>query len=260
MGTVYLIGAGPGDPGLLTLRGARILRRAAVVVHDALVDARILAMAPPQAERIDVGKRYGRSFPQSAIHHLLIEAARRARTVVRLKGGDPFVFGRGGEEVAALVAAGVRFEIVPGVSAALGAAAYAGIPLTHRDHASAVTFVTGQENPARDQDRIDWQALAKTRGTLAIYMGVHHLRDIAAQLIAGGAAPDTPAAVVESATQPNQRTVTATLGDIAEAAQQADIDTPALVLVGAVVRLQRNWFEERRRTRKVRREAAVSGD
>jgi uroporphyrin-III C-methyltransferase len=233
-GVVHLVGAGPGDPGLLTLRAARLIRRADVLVHDALVGEDILALAAPAAERIDVGKRAGRrGVPQHAINRLLIEAAGRARTVVRLKGGDPFVFGRGGEEALALAAAGVRFRVVPGITAAAGAAASAGIPLTHRSLAHAVTLVTGHEEEGGR--RVDWEAIAGAGGTIAIYMGLGRLEEIARRLRAAGLAADTPCAVVAHATLPEQRTVTAPLSGIARAAAAAGAAAPALILVGDVV-------------------------
>jgi uroporphyrinogen III methyltransferase/synthase len=239
IGTVYLVGAGPGDPGLLTRRGAALLRRAGVVVHDALVDARLLTLAPRHADRIDVGKRAGgHQTPQSVIDRLLVDAAARARVVVRLKGGDPFVFGRGGEEAIALSEAGVPFEVVPGVTAALGAAAYAGIPLTHRRVASQVTFMTGHEDPAHESSRIDWEHVAGGSGTLVIYMGLQNLRALAERLVRCGRAADTPAAVVGSATGPTERVVTAPLAQIADAAEHAQIAAPALIIVGDVVTLR----------------------
>lgn len=248
MGIVYLIGAGPGDPGLLTRRGARLLRRADIVVHDALIDARVLDLAPAWAERIDVGKRAGLTYtPQHEIHRILVDAARRARVVVRLKGGDPFVFGRGAEEAIALRAAGVRFRIVPGVTAAVGVAAYAGISLTHRELASAVTFVTGQEDPDRADGRIDWEHLGRAHGTLVIYMGMRRLRDIAAALIAAGRSPDTPAAVIEWGTLGSQRLVTSPLREIADRTAEAGLGSPGLIIIGDVVGLreQLDWFAPR---------------
>jgi uroporphyrin-III C-methyltransferase len=234
-GTVYLVGAGPGDPGLVTLRAARLLRRADIVVHDALVDVRVLRMAPAHAQCIDVGKRAGgRHFPQAAIHRVLIAAAQRHAVVVRLKGGDPFIFGRGGEEARALEAAGVRCRIVPGVTAALGAAACAGIPLTYRGIAPSVTFVTGHAAPD-SAIAVDWAALAHAGGTLAVYMALENLRAISAQLIAAGLAAATPAAVIASATLPGQCMVAGTLVDIADRAETAAIATPAIVLIGATV-------------------------
>mgnify|MGYP002779319326 CR=1 FL=1 len=243
-GTVYLVGAGPGDPGLLTVRAAQLLRRADIVIHDALVSEGIIAMISESAERVDVGKRCGgKSTAQAAINALLVEAARKHRSVVRLKGGDPYVFGRGGEEALALQEAGIRFEVVPGVTAAVGVSAYAGIPLTHRDFASSVTFVTGHEG--RPDDRVDWKSLAALQSTLAIYMGVGGLERISAALINGGRAAETPAAVIEWGTHARQRTVTGSLGDIAELARDARVGAPALVVVGevAALREQLAWFD-----------------
>lgn len=248
MGVVYLVGAGPGDPGLLTLRAARVLRRADIVFHDALVNPRILDLAPATAERIDVGKRHGkRSISQERTDELLIEAAALFRVVVRLKGGDPFIFGRGGEEALALRRAGVRFRIVPGITAALGAAAYAGIPLTHRDLASSVTLVTGYESPGRAEPQVAWDELAAGTGTVVVYMGVTRLREIATRLIAGGRSPETPAAVIESATWPQQRSVSAPLALLANEVERAGLGSPALIVVGEVVKLSTrlNWYEDK---------------
>ncbi|HET8656555.1 MAG TPA: uroporphyrinogen-III C-methyltransferase, partial [Longimicrobiaceae bacterium] len=247
MGRVYLVGAGPGDPGLLTLRAARLLRRAEIVVHDALISREILDLVPAAAERIDVGKRAGgKHTPQRLINRVLVEAAARARVVVRLKGGDPFVFGRGGEEALALREAGVRFEIVPGVTAAVGVAAYAGIPLTHRDVSSAVTLVTGHECAAGGE-RVDWDRLGRSSETLVVYMGVNSLPVTSARLIAAGRSPETPAAIIQSGTCPGQRTVTAPLSRIAAAADEAGIAAPALVVIGPVAALRDRlaWFERR---------------
>src|SRR5687767_9217304 len=192
-GIVHLVGAGPGDPGLLTVRGRVVLDRCDVVVHDALANPELL---PAAATRIFVGKRGGdaRSWKQEDINALLIDSARAGKRVVRLKGGDPFVFGRGSEEAQALAAAGIPFEVVPGITAGIGAAAYAGIPVTHRAVATSVTFVTGHEDPAKDAAQTDWSALARAGGTIVLYMGVKTLPGIAAHLIAGGMSPDTPAA------------------------------------------------------------------
>jgi uroporphyrinogen III methyltransferase/synthase len=248
MGTVYLVGAGPGDPGLLTLRAARLLRRAGVVVHDALVNPRVLDLLPPSAERIDVGKRGGgRRTPQAEINRTLVECARRARVVVRLKGGDPFVYGRGGEEALALREAGVRFRVVPGVTAGVGVPAYAGIPLTHRDLASAVTFVTGHEDIASHESRIDWEHLARTGGTLVVYMGMKRLRRATELLVRGGRDPQTPAAVIEWGSYPHQRTLSAPLAELADRAEAARLRAPALVVIGEVVALRDdlNWYERR---------------
>src|SRR4051794_6388710 len=204
-GKVFLVGAGPGDPTLLTVRAVELMASADVVLHDRLVPAGVLEGTG--AELVDVGKRPGGSREQAAISEELIERARKGRTVVRLKGGDPFVFGRGGEEAEALHAAGIDYEVVPGVTAGVAAPAYAGIPVTHRDAASAVAFVTGHEDPGKDEPPLDWAALAAFPGTLVLYMGVRRLPAIAARLQAAGRAADEPAAVVERGTLPGQRTV-----------------------------------------------------
>lgn len=238
-GTVYLVGAGPGDPGLLTLRGAELLRKAEVVVHDALVGEGILALIPPGARRVDVGKRGGgRNTSQRLIHRILVEAARQARVVVRLKGGDPFVFGRGGEEILALREAGIPFEVVPGITAATGAAAALGVPLTHRGTASCVTFATGHGAGGGERwGPEEWRALAVLQGTLVLYMGMAHLAAAAAALMEGGRSPDTPVVVVEWATLPRQRQVEGTLAGIARAVDQAGLGAPAVVVVGEVAGL-----------------------
>lgn len=246
-GTVYLVGAGPGDPGLLTVHAHRLLRRADVVIHDALIGREILELVPAGARLLDVGKRCGgRRTSQERINELLIEAAAEARVVVRLKGGDPFVFGRGGEEALALVEAGIRFRVVPGVTSGVGVSAYAGIPLTHRDFASAVTFVTGHEDTGRSQSRIDWDALARVEGTLVVYMGLGSLAKTASKLISAGRDPDTPAALVEWGTLARQRSVTSPLREIAAAGKRAGIGAPALVVIGEVASLreQLSWFDK----------------
>ncbi|MEX2572596.1 MAG: uroporphyrinogen-III C-methyltransferase [Gemmatimonadota bacterium] len=246
---VYLVGAGPGDPGLLTRRAAGLLRRADVVVHDALVGRAILELVAPDAEVIDVGKRCGgRHTRQGWINDLLIERSRSAaKIVVRLKGGDPFVFGRGGEEALALHEAGVPFRIVPGITAAVGVSAYAGIPLTHRGLSSSVTFVTGHECTGKRTDGVDWDALGRLDGTLAIYMGVGALARIAGRLVAAGRSPSTPAAVIEWGTYARQRTVTGPLAQIAALAMASGIGAPALVVVGEVAALHErlSWFDQR---------------
>jgi uroporphyrin-III C-methyltransferase len=251
MGVVYLVGGGPGDPGLLTLRAARALRRADVIVHDALVSPRILDLAPASAERIPVGKRCGgRCTPQDEINRILIDSARRVAVVVRLKGGDPFVFGRGGEEALALSEAGVRFRVVPGITAAVGAAAYAGVPLTHRDYASAVTFIAGHEATGRAESRVAWNTLAAADGTIVIYMGVGRLREIVARLIAAGRSPTTPAALIQWATCPEQRTVTATLASLADEVERAGLGAPAVIVVGRVVGIREKLIAQGRRARR----------
>jgi uroporphyrinogen III methyltransferase/synthase len=238
--TVYLVGGGPGDPGLLTLRGAEILARAEVVVHDRLADPRLLELAPPSAERIDVGKSPGAPVAQEAINSLLIERGRQLRTVVRLKGGDPFVFGRGGEEALALAAAGVAFEVVPGVTAAVAVPAYAGVPVTHRGLSTSFTVVTGHSRFSIDQET-NWAALAAAGGTIILLMGVAHRAGIADRLMAGGLDPATPAVAVTWGTRADQATVRTTLAGLAAAA----IDPPATIVIGAVAGLDLAWFERR---------------
>jgi len=236
-GHVVLVGAGPGPAGLLTAEGAKWLSRAKCVLYDRLVGRDVVQLAPASAERIPVGKRPGgQSVPQERINELLIEKARAGGVVVRLKGGDPFIFGRGGEEAEALAAAGVPYRIVPGVTAAVAAAAHAGIPLTHRRIASTVAFVTGHEDPDKADSSLDFRALARI-DTLAFYMGVGALRATADRLMAAGRAGDTPTALVENATSPRQRVVTATLATAADVAEREDVRPPAIVLVGQVAAL-----------------------
>lgn len=247
-GIVYLVGAGPGDPGLLTRRGADALARADVVVYDHLASSKLLDLAPPSAERICAGKSSGHcTLNQDEINRLLVEHAKLGRLVVRLKGGDPFVFGRGAEEAEYLRRAGVAFSIVPGVTAGVGVTAYAGIPVTHRATASAVAFVTGHDDPeaADGRGRLDWSALAQFPGTLVVYMGVTRLAAICRTLIQHGKSPTTPAAVIESGTLPTQRTTVATLETLPERADSVGIHPPALLVVGPVVdrRSELTWFE-----------------
>jgi uroporphyrinogen III methyltransferase/synthase len=242
-GKAYLVGAGPGDPGLLTLRAAEVLGAADVVLHDKLIPRTALDLVREGAEVIDVGKiGGGEQVPQEETTRLLIERVRAGRQVVRLKGGDPFVFGRGGEEALALREAGLDFEVVPGVTAGIAAPAYAGMPVTQRGMASAVAFVTGHEDPAKGtgaapSSQIDWPALAAFPGTLVFYMGVRQLPRIAEQLVAGGRSPEEPAAVVQQGTLPGQRTVLATLGTIATAAAEAGVRPPSITVVGPVAAL-----------------------
>jgi uroporphyrinogen III methyltransferase/synthase len=246
-GIVHLVGAGPGDPGLLTVRAVELLGAADVVLYDRLIPPEALAHAP-QAELIYVGKEgEGPQFPQDDTHALLLEHARAGRRVVRLKGGDPFVFGRGGEEALVLQEAGIPFEVVPGVTAGVAAPAYAGVPVTHRDVASGVAFVTGHEDPAKPNTHIDWAALARFPGTLVFYMGVRSLPKIAERLVAEGRPADEPVAVVERGTLPGQRTLLATLADVAERAAAERIKAPAITLVGEVARLREQlaWLEAR---------------
>jgi len=248
VGKVHLVGAGPGDPGLLTLRGQRALASADVVVYDALAHPSLVDLAPPGAKRIYVGKRASlHAKPQEEINRILVREAKRGKVVVRLKGGDPYTFGRGGEEAEELVAAGVPFEVVPGVTAACGVAAYAGIPLTHRDHASMVTFITGHAAEGKEGAPFDWEALVRTKGTLAFYMGVTSLEGIARSLVGAGMPAKTPVAVVQWGTLPRQRTVTGTLATIARLVEAAGLAAPAIILVGGVVGLRKSlrWFDRR---------------
>jgi uroporphyrinogen III methyltransferase/synthase len=245
---VFLVGAGPGDPGLLTLRAVECLQQADLVLFDRLVSPRMLDHAPPHAERIcvtELGHLHVERY--RPVQQKLIDAARQGKCVVRLKGGDPYLFGRGAEEALALFEAGIAFEVVPGITAALGAAACAGIPLTHRACASAVAFVTGHENPAKGQPALDWTALAKFPGTLVVYMGLARLGDIARTLIEQGKPADTLAAVVHQGATNLQRSVAAPLGEIAAAVAAAGITAPALALIGPVVSLRQHlsWFEQR---------------
>jgi len=238
-GSVWLVGAGPGDPGLLTLLALHALEQADVVVYDALVDARILDLARPEAQRIFAGKRGGKPSPsQPDISDRLVRLAREDRRVLRLKGGDPCVFGRGGEEALALVAAGVPFRIVPGISAGIGGLAYAGIPVTHRDSNAAVTFVTGHNAAGEVPDGLDWAALARGSPVLVFYMALKHLGTIRDRLIAAGRKPDEPVAVVSKATTAQQRVVETTLAACVEDSARQGIEPPSMVVVGEVVRLR----------------------
>jgi uroporphyrinogen III methyltransferase/synthase len=243
---VYLIGGGPGDPELVTLKAVRCLARADLVLYDALVHADLLKHARPEAERVFVGKRAGRPYERQAdINRRLIEAAQAGKTVVRLKGGDPYLFGRGSEEAEALQAAGIRFEVVPGVASPSAAAAYAGMSLTHRELSSSVAYLTATESPDKDQSSHDWSKLATATQTLVIFMGVRKLSGLMQLLIENGRAADCPAAVIQSASTPLQRTIVGTVADIAEKATAAGIGMPALTIVGEVVRLreQLRWFD-----------------
>jgi uroporphyrinogen III methyltransferase/synthase len=248
-GRVFLVGAGPGDPGLLTLRGAEALAQADVVIYDGLASPVLLELAPPEVETIYAGKKHspeGAPLTQDEIHRLLIERARRGQTVVRLKGGDPFVFGRGGEEAAVLAAEGIRFELVPGVTAATAVPAYAGIPLTHREAATTVAFATGHESEDKTAPTIDWSSIARA-DTIVLFMAVKTLAHCAAGLVRGGRAADTPVAVIHWGTTPAQRTVTGTLADIAARVEDAGLKPPGLVVIGEVVRYREtlSWYERR---------------
>lgn len=238
-GWVWLAGAGPGDPGLLTLHAANALRQADIVVYDALVDLRILDLARPDCLREYAGKRGGKPSPkQPDISRRLVQLAREGKRVLRLKGGDPFVFGRGGEEALALVEAKVPFRVIPGVTAGIGGLAYAGIPATHRDTNHAVTFVTGHNASGLVPDSIDWAAIARGSPVIVLYMALKHLAPIADRLLAGGRAPDEPMAIVSEATTPAQRVLETTLGACVTDAEAAGIAPPAMVVLGEVVRLR----------------------
>lgn len=242
-GWVWLVGAGPGDPGLLTLHALNALAQAEVIVHDALVAPAILDWAPPDAERIDMGKRGGKASPKQADISLeLVALARAGKRVLRLKGGDPFVFGRGGEEAQTLAQHGVPFRIVPGISAGIGGLAYAGIPVTHRDVNASVTFVTGHDATGRAPG-LDWAAIAKGSAVLVIYMGLRNLGEIAGKLIAAGRGGDTPVAIVQNASTPAQRVLETTLAEAAEAAEAQGFGAPAIVCVGeaALMRQALDW-------------------
>lgn len=238
LGKVYLVGAGPGDPGLITVKGKTLLEHADVVVYDALVSPEILHSINPQAEKINAGKRRGRhSKPQAQITELLKEKASCQAVIVRLKGGDPFVFGRGGEEMLDLIRAGVAVEVVPGITAGIAAPAYAGIPLTHRLYNSSVTFVTGHEATEKYRPEVNWQAIAQSSETIVIYMGIHNLPQIIPQLLAGGLKIDTPIALIRWGTRPEQTELVATLATIVERIAASGFTAPAIAIIGQVVEL-----------------------
>jgi uroporphyrin-III C-methyltransferase/precorrin-2 dehydrogenase/sirohydrochlorin ferrochelatase len=242
-GEVYLVGAGPGDPDLLTFKALRLMQRADVVLYDRLIGDGILNLVRRDAERIYVGKLpQDHTMPQDEISHLLLKLAREGKRVLRLKGGDPFIFGRGGEEIELLAEAGIPFQVVPGITAASGCAAYAGIPLTHRDHAQACTFVTGHTKDGRFA--FDWNSLLQPRQTVAVYMGLAHLAELTRAFIAHGAAPSLPAALVDNGTRSNQRVVTGTLDTLAQKAADAGVKGPAVLIVGSVVQLRQklDWY------------------
>ena len=246
--TAYLVGAGPGDRGLLTVRAAELIAEADVILYDRLIPPDALAGARPDCELVFVGKEGGgEQVPQEATNELLLRHAATGKMVVRLKGGDPFVFGRGGEEALLLREAGIPFEVVPGITAGIAAPAYAGVPVTHRNVASAVAFVTGHENPAKPETALDWPALAAFPGTLVFYMGVRALERIATQLVAGGRAPSTPVAIVERGTMPAQRTTLATLETVVARAAEVGVQAPAVTVVGEVAGLGKEleWLTRR---------------
>jgi uroporphyrinogen III methyltransferase / synthase len=248
MGRVYLVGAGPGDPGLITVKGRECIARADVLIYDYLANPVFLSYAREGAERIYVGKKAGQhTVPQEGINALIVERANRGRTVVRLKGGDPFIFGRGGEEAEELVQAGVPFEVVPGVTSAIAVPAYAGIPLTHRDYTATLAFITGHEDPGKRESNIAWDKLATGAGTLVFLMGVGNLYAIAERLMDNGRDPATPVAVIRRGTGPDQQTLVGILENIAELAEESGMKPPAIIVVGEVVRLREKleWFEKR---------------
>ncbi|MFM6193032.1 MAG: uroporphyrinogen-III C-methyltransferase [Planktothrix sp.] len=236
LGKVYLVGAGPGDPGLLTIKGKTLLEFADVVIYDALVSPQILELINPQAEKIHAGKRRGRhSLLQEETTQLLIEKAQNHAIVVRLKGGDPFIFGRGGEEMEDLIQAGVPVEVVPGITSGIAAPAYAGIPLTHRDHSSSITFVTGHETAGKYRPSVNWEAIAKGSETIVIYMGVHNLPYIIQQLTQAGQSPETPVALIRWGTRPDQEELIATLETIVQKVEETGFEAPAIAVIGSVV-------------------------
>lgn len=236
LGKVYLVGAGPGDPGLLTIKGKTLLEFADVVIYDALVSPQILELINPQAEKIHAGKRRGRhSLLQEETTQLLIEKAQNHAIVVRLKGGDPFIFGRGGEEMEDLIQAGVPVEVVPGITSGIAAPAYAGIPLTHRDHSSSITFVTGHETAGKYRPAVNWKAIAKGSETIVIYMGVHNLPYIIQQLTEAGQSPETPVALIRWGTRPDQEELIGTLETIVQKVEETGFEAPAIAVIGSVV-------------------------
>jgi uroporphyrinogen III methyltransferase / synthase len=247
VGRVALGGAGPGDPRLITVKGRDLLEEADVVVYDRLAHPDLLDLAPPEAERIFIGKAHGRHvLEQDELNHLLVFLASQGKRVVRLKGGDPFVYGRGGEEAEALHDAGIPFEIVPGVSSAIAAPAYAGVPITDRRYASSVAFVTGHLDPKAPDNPVDWPGLARSVDTLVIFMGLRQAGAIAEAVVEAGRSPDTPVAVIEWGTYEKQRSLVSSLEKIAADLAVADFGSPSIIVVGEVVRLREKltWFEE----------------
>lgn len=245
---VYLIGAGPGDPGLLTLRGRELLSKADVIVYDYLANSNFLDYARPDAEILYVGKKGGdHTLPQEEINQLIIAKAKEGKKVARLKGGDPYMFGRGGEEAEELVEAGVPFEVVPGITSAIAAAAYAGIPLTHRSYASSVTFATGHEDPGKPESAHNWEALAKSASTLVFFMGMKNLPEISAKLLAAGLPPRTPAALIRWGTTPKHKSLVTTLKSLPAEAQKHGFTAPSLIIIGKVVQMhdKLGWFEKK---------------
>src|SRR3989337_3205087 len=247
-GKVYLIGAGPGDPGLITLKAIECIKEADVVVYDYLASKRFLEYAGERAEIIYVGKVGGaHTLPQEQINKVIIKKAKMGKTIARLKGGDPFIFGRGGEEAEEIIQAGIYYEVVPGVTAGVAAAAYAGIPLTHRDFTTTVAFITGHEDPAKEDSNIYWDKISTGIGTLVFYMGIGNLEPNMKKLIENGRSPDTPVALIRWGTTTQQETLVGSISDIADKAKAANFKAPAITVVGGVVSLRNKlrWFDER---------------
>ena len=247
-GKVYLIGAGPGDPGLITVKGLECVKKADVIIYDYLANERLLDQRRIDAELIYVGKQGGKhTLPQDQINTLIVKKAREGKLVARLKGGDPFIFGRGGEEAEELADHGIPFEIVPGVTAATAVPTYAGIPLTHREHTASVAFVTGHEDPTKPESKVHWDKIATGIGTLVFFMGMKNLQNIVDKLIANGRSPETPIALIQWGTRTDQRVMTGTLSDIAAKAKDAKLKPPVIIVVGEVVRLREklNWYESK---------------
>lgn len=243
-GVVYLVGSGPGDPELLTIKAKRLITKADVILYDQLPGKEILAMMPDSAEKIDVGKKAGQhTLSQDKINEVLVKKAKEGRMVVRLKGGDPYVFGRGGEEAAELREEGIHVEVVPGITSAIAAPACAGIPVTHREHASMLTIITGHEEPTKNDTSLDWKLLAQFTGTLVILMGVKMLERNVSELIKYGRNKDTPVAIIEKGTRADQRVTTGTLASIAEIAKQQQVKAPAVIVIGDVVSLYKELKE-----------------
>ncbi len=248
IGKVYLIGAGPGDPGLITVKGLECVKKADIIIYDYLANERLLEYRRPDAELIYVGKQGSRhTLPQDQINQLIINKARSGHIVARLKGGDPFIFGRGGEEAEELVDNGIPFEVVPGVTAATSVPTYAGIPLTHREHTASVAFVTGHEDPTKPESKVHWDKISTGIGTLVFFMGMKNLDNIVNNLIANGRSPDTPVALIQWGTRTDQRVVTGLLKDIVPKVKEAKLGPPAIIVVGEVVRLRQklNWYESK---------------
>jgi uroporphyrinogen III methyltransferase/synthase len=247
LGKVYLVGAGPGDPELLSIKAVKTLEKADVVLYDRLVAKQVLNLIPKDAEKIYVGKIPGKCrITQDEINEILIREARKGKIVVRLKDGDPFLFGRGGEEVQALRSAGITFEVVPGITSALAVPAYAGIPLTHRGYASSLAIVTGHEDPTKPRSRVNWERLATAVDTIVVLMGVKTLENIINRLISGGRDPETSIAIIECGTTANQRVTAGTLRDIVQKAEERKVKPPAVIVIGEVVKLRKelSWFRK----------------